>query len=62
MKKAMLGGEGKSDVHSMGKPKEILTHITSAHEKPEIFEKDNHPKANSEYANCGKSGKVSKMC
>lgn len=53
MKKAMVGGEGKSDVHS-GKPKEILTHINSGHAKPEIFEKGIHPKASSEYANAGK--------
>jgi hypothetical protein len=54
MKKAMVGGEGKSrgDMHS-GKPKEILTHINSSHAKPEIFEKDIHPKASSKMANCG---------
>lgn len=52
MKKPMLGGEGKSDLHS-GKPKGITTHITSQHAKPDIFEKDLHPKASSEYANCG---------
>lgn len=52
MKKSMLGGEGKSDIHS-GKPKEILTHITSAHAKLEIFEKDVHPKASNKMANCG---------
>lgn len=50
MKKAMLGGEGKSNVHS-GKPKEILTHINSSHNKPEIFEKNIHPKASSKMAN-----------
>lgn len=49
----MLGGEGKSDTHSMGKPKEILTHINSSHAKPEIFEKGIHPKASSSMANCG---------
>lgn len=61
MKKAMLGGEGKSDLHS-GKPKGIMTHINSSHSKPEIFEKGIHPKASSEYANCGKSGESAKMC
>lgn len=52
MKKAMLGGEGKSDLHS-GKPKEILTHITSEHAKGNVFEgsKEMHPKASSCYAN-----------
>ena len=54
MKKSMVGGEGKSDMHS-GKPKEILTHINSSHSKPEIFEKNIHPKASKEMANCGKS-------
>lgn len=53
-KKSMMGGEGKSDMHS-GKPKEILTHIGAQHAKPEIFDKDIHPKASSEYANCGKA-------
>lgn len=57
MKKSMMGGEGKSDLHS-GKPKAIMTHINSSHAKPEIFEKNVHPKASSEYANCGSS----KMC
>ena len=52
MKKAMLGGEGKADTHS-GKPKQILTHINSSHSKPEIFEKDIHPKASGKMANCG---------
>lgn len=52
MKKAMLAGEGKSDIHS-GKPKGIITHITGAHAKPEIFEKGIHPKASGEMANCG---------
>lgn len=52
MKKSMLGGEGKSDVHS-GKPKEIMTHINSSHAKPEIFEKGIHPKASGKMANCG---------
>lgn len=52
MKKAMLGGEGKSDLHS-GKPKGMVTHITEAHSKPEIFEKNIHPKASKEMANCG---------
>lgn len=53
MKKVMLGGKGKSDIHSGGKPKEILTHINSSHSKPEIFEKDVHPKASGKMANCG---------
>lgn len=57
-KKSMLGGEGKSDIHS-GKPKEIITHITSEHAKPNIFHGEpgekHPPKASSEYANCGKS-------
>lgn len=64
MKKAMLGGEGKSDIHS-GKPKEILTHITSAHDKPNIFHGEpgehapNMPTVSEgHYANTGKS----KMC
>lgn len=50
----MVGGEGKTggDAH-MGKPKGIVTHIHSGHAKPEIFEKDVHPKVSSEYANCG---------
>ncbi len=53
MRKAMVGGEGKSDRHS-GMPKGMTTHITSKHSKPEIFEKDVHPKASKEYANCDK--------
>lgn len=61
MKKSMLGGEGKSDIHS-GKPKGIITHITQAHAKPEIFEKDVHPKVSGSYANCGGNGESSKMC
>lgn len=61
MKKAMLGGEGKSDLHS-GKPKGMVTHINASHAKPEIFEKDMHPKASSEYANCGVGGESAKMC
>ena len=36
MKKVMVGGEGKSDRHS-GMPKEIMTHITSKHAKPNVF-------------------------
>ena len=58
MKKAMLGGEGKSDVHSMGKPKEIMTHITNKDTKPNIFNSPVHPKVSGKMANC--SG--SKMC
>ena len=60
MRKSMVGGEGKSDVHS-GKPREILTHITQAHSKPNIFHGEpgekNHPKASSEMANCGDCSK-----
>jgi len=62
MKKAMLGGEGKSggDMHS-GKPSQILTHITSAHAKPNIFHGEpgekNPPKASKEMANCGDCSK-----
>ena len=53
MKKSVdVRGEGKSDLHS-GKPKGIITHINSSHSKPEIFEKDIHPKASGGYANCG---------
>lgn len=54
MKKSMIGGEGKTggNIHSGG-AKGIITHITSEHAKPEIFEKGVHPKASSEYANCG---------
>ena len=58
MSRSMVGGEGRTggDKHS-GKPKEILTHITSEHSKPNIFHGEpgakNHPKASSEYANCG---------
>ena len=56
MKKVMVGGEGKSDVHASGH-KEIMTHITSAHAKPNIFHGEpgehNHPKASSKPANCG---------
>ncbi len=50
MKKAMLGGEGKTggDMHK-GKPREIITHIHAGHAKPEIFEGENehHPKTDS---------------
>lgn len=54
MKKSMLGGEGKSNVHSMGKPKEIMTHINSDHAKGNIFEgsSEKHPKASGVVANC----------
>lgn len=55
----MVGGKGKSDMHS-GKPKEIITHITQADAKPNIFHGEtgekNHPKASSKYANCGGIG------
>ena len=47
-----IGGESKT-----GKPKDIITHITSEYAKPNIFDGEpgekNHPKASSEYANCG---------
>lgn len=53
-KSAMIGGEGKSDIHS-GKPKEILTHISSKDAKGNIFEGSpmKHPKSSSKMANCG---------
>lgn len=60
MKKSMIGGKGKSDIHS-GKPKEILTHITEKHAKGNIFEgsSEMNPKAKSGcYANA--EGKMEK--
>lgn len=52
MNKVIMGGEGKSDLHS-GKPKQILTHITQKHSKGNIFEgsKEPNPKASKCYAN-----------
>ena len=58
MKKAMVGGEGKTggDMHK-GLPTEIITHINSSHAKPNIFHGEpgekNPPRASSKYANCG---------
>ena len=47
-KKVMVGGEGKSggDTHDG-----MTTHINSSHSKPEIFEKNIHPKAMGKAAN-----------